>query len=72
MFEKYTFKPQESLHSRLTRLGVIISYSLHLEGKITLPLTFIISPYIYSEQSDETIQCLYGVPNEAKNSNSDH
>ena len=31
-------KPQDSPHSPLTRLGVIISYSLHLERKITLPL----------------------------------
>ena len=30
-------KPQESPHSSLTRLGVIISYSLRLERKITLP-----------------------------------
>ena len=31
-------KPQDSPHSPLTRLGVIISYSLCLERKITLPL----------------------------------
>ena len=31
-------KPQDSPHSPLTRLGVIISYSLRLERKITLPL----------------------------------
>ena len=30
-------KPQDSPHSPLTRLGVIISYSLRLERKITLP-----------------------------------
>ena len=30
-------KPPESPHSPLTRLGVIISYSLRLERKITLP-----------------------------------
>ena len=30
-------QPQESPHSPLTRLGVIISYSLRLERKITLP-----------------------------------
>ena len=30
-------KPQDSPHSPLMRLGVIISYSLHLERKITLP-----------------------------------
>ena len=55
-------KPQDSPHSPLTRVGVIISYSLHLERKITSPLTSIISPYIYSEPSDETIWHLYGVP----------
>ena len=55
-------KPQASPHSPLTRLGVIISYSLHLERKITSPLTSIISPYVYSEPSDETIWRLYGVP----------
>ena len=47
-------KPQESPHSLLTRLGVIISYSLHLKRKITSPSTSIISPYVYSEPSDET------------------
>ena len=31
-------QPQDSRHSPLTRLGVIISYSLCLERKITLPL----------------------------------
>ena len=35
-------QPQDSPHSPLTRLGVIISYSLHLERKITLPSTSII------------------------------
>ena len=30
-------QPQDSPHSPLTRLGVIISYSLHLVRKITLP-----------------------------------
>ena len=30
-------QPQDSPHSSLTRLGVIISYSLCLERKITLP-----------------------------------
>ena len=30
-------QPQDSPHSSLTRLGVIISYSLRLERKITLP-----------------------------------
>ena len=35
-------QPQDSPHRPLTRLGVIISYSLRLERKITLPSTFII------------------------------
>ena len=55
-------QPQHPLHSPSTRLGVIISYSLHLERKITSPSTSIISPYVYSEPSDETIRRLYGVP----------
>ena len=64
-------KPQDSPHSPLTRLGVIISYFLHLERKITLPSTSIISPYVYSEPSDETIRRLYGVPSN-ENYISDH
>ena len=64
-------KPQKSPHSPLTRLGVIISYSLHLERKITSPSTSIISPYVYSEPSDETIRQLYGVPSK-ENYISDH
>ena len=60
-------KPQDSPHSPLTRLGVIISYSLHLERKITSPSTSIISPYIYSESSDKTTWRLYGVPIEETN-----
>ena len=106
-------QPQDSPHSPLTRLGVIISYSLHLERKITLPSTSIIcwnitmestpmkliystsnlpyqidvkvtctgfyiymeiiyidsspdpeilSPYVYSKPSDETIWRLYSIP----------
>ena len=55
-------QPQDSPHRPLTRLGVIISYSLRLERKITLPSTSIISPYIYSKPSDETIRRLYGIP----------
>ena len=55
-------QPQHHPHSPSTRLGVIISYSLHLERKITSPSTSIISPYIYSEPSDETIRRLYSVP----------
>ena len=34
-------QPQASLHRHLTRLVVIISYSIHLERKITLLSTFI-------------------------------
>ena len=43
-------QPQHSPHSPLTRLGVIISYSLRLERKITLPSTSIISPYFTLSQ----------------------
>ena len=64
-------KPQDSLRSPLTRLGVIISYSLHLERKITSPSTSIISSYIYSESSDEPTRRLYGVPS-AENNITDH
>ena len=53
---------QDSPHSPLTRLGVIISYSLRLERKITLPLTSITSANVYSEPSDESIRHLYGIP----------
>ena len=60
-------KPQDSPNSPLTRLGVIISYSLHLERKITSSPTSIISPYVYSEPSDETIRRLDGVPIEENN-----
>ena len=35
-------QPQDSRHRLLTKLGVIISYSLRLERKITLPSTSII------------------------------
>ena len=55
-------KPQESPNSPLTRLGVINSYSLHLERKIPSSPTSIVSPYVYSEPSDETIRRLHGVP----------
>ena len=43
-------QPQDSPHSPLTRLGVIISYSLRLERKITFPSTSIISPYFTLSQ----------------------
>ena len=64
-------QPQDFPHSPLTRLGVIISYSLCLERKITLPSTSIISPYVYSEPSDEPIRRLYGIPS-TENYISDH
>ena len=65
-------QPQDSPHSLLTRLGVIISYSLRLERKITLsPDPEIFSPYVYSEPSDETIRRLYGIPSK-ENYISDH
>ena len=60
-------QPQHPPHSPSTRLGVIISYSLHLERKITSPLTSIISPYVYSEPSDDTIRRLYGVLSKENN-----
>ena len=60
-------QPQAFPHSPLTRLGVIISYSLRLERKITLPSTSIISPYVYSEPSDETKRRLYGIPSDENN-----
>ena len=55
-------QPQDSLHSPLARLGVIISYSLRLERKITLPSTSIISPYITPSQVTKPIRPLYGIP----------
>ena len=42
-------QPQDSPHRPLTKLGVIISYSLHLERKITLPSTSIICWNITTE-----------------------
>ena len=60
-------QPQHPAHSPLTRLGVIISYSLHLERRITSPSTSIISPYVSSEPSDKTIWRLYGVPSKENN-----
>ena len=58
------YQPQHPPHSPSTRLGVSISYSLHLERKITSPSTSIISPYVYSKPSDKPIRHLYGVPRE--------
>ena len=60
-------QPQHPPHSPSTRLGVIISYSLHLERKITSPSTSIILPFIYSEPSDETTPRLYSVPSKENN-----
>ena len=63
-------QPQHSHHSPLTKLGVIIPYSIHLEREITSPLTSIISPYVFfepsDEPSDETIRRLYGNPSKEK------
>ena len=63
--------PQHPPQSPSTRLGVNISYSLHLERKITSPSTSIISPYVYSEPSDEPIWRLYSVPSK-ENTIDDH
>ena len=60
-------KPQVCPNNPLSRLGVIISYSQQLERKITSSPTSIISPYIYSEPSDETIRRLHGVPSAENN-----
>ena len=59
-------QPQHPPHSPSTRLRVINSYSLHLERKISSPLTSNISPYVYSEPSDEPIRRLYGFPSQQK------
>ena len=48
-------QPQESPHSPLTRLGVIISYSLCLERKITLPSTSIIRWNITMESTPKKL-----------------
>ena len=48
-------QPQDSPHSPLTRLGVIISYSLCLERKITLPSTSIIRWNITTESTPEKL-----------------
>ena len=44
-------QPQDSPHRPLTRLGVIISYSVRLERKITLPSTSIIRWNITTEST---------------------
>ena len=48
-------QPQDPLHGPLTRLGVIISYSLRLERKITLPLTSIIRWNITTESKPKKL-----------------
>ena len=55
-------QPQDSPHRSLTRLGLIISYSLHLERKITLPSIQKSFRPIYSKPSDDTIRRLYSIP----------
>ena len=48
-------QPQDSPHSPLTRLGVIISYSQRLERKITLPSTSIIRWNITMESTPKKL-----------------
>ena len=48
-------QPQDSPHSPLTRLGVIISYSLRLQRKITLPSTSIIHWNITTESTPKKL-----------------
>ena len=48
-------QPQDSPHSPLTRPGVIISYSLRLERKITLPSTSIIHWNIIPESTPKKL-----------------
>ena len=49
------YQPQDSLHRPLTRLGVIISYSLRLERKITLPSTSITRWNITTEYTQKKL-----------------
>ena len=44
-------QPQDSPHSPLTKLGVIISYSIRLERRITSPFTYIIHCNITMEST---------------------
>ena len=44
-------QPQDSPHRPLTKLGVIISYSIHLERRITSPSTYIICWNITTEST---------------------
>ena len=46
---------QDSPHSPMTRLGVIISYSLRLERKITLPSTSIVRSNITMESTPKKL-----------------
>ena len=48
-------QPQDSPHRHMTRLVVIISYSLHLERKITLPSTFITHWNITTESTQKKL-----------------
>ena len=48
-------QPLDSPHRHLTRLGVIILYSLRLERKITLPLTFIFHWNITTESTPKKL-----------------
>ena len=48
-------QPQDSPHSPLTRLGVIIFYSLRLESKTTLLLTSIIRWNITTESTPKKL-----------------
>ena len=48
-------QPQDSPHRPLTRLGVIISYSVRLERKITLPSTSIICWNITMESTPKKL-----------------
>ena len=48
-------QPQDSPHSPLTKLGVIISYSIRLERRITSPLTYIIRWNITTESTPKKL-----------------
>ena len=48
-------QPQDSPHSLLTKLGVIISYSIHLERRITSPSTYIIRWNITTESTPKKL-----------------
>ena len=54
-------QPQDSPQSPLTRLGVIISYSLRLERKIIYHQSRNPFALLYSDPSDEPIRHLYSI-----------